>query len=76
MVYTVHLWKDEIMPKMIKYTVLFRDHYENIPMLYTAIFHGCKKDNFQMKNSNIFLIFALKHRLWVLIRTALIVGIH
>ena len=24
----------------------------------TEIFHGCKKVNFQMKNSNIFLIFA------------------
>ena len=27
-------------------------------MQYTAIFHGCKNDNFQMKNSDIFLIFA------------------
>ena len=26
-------------------------------MLYSAIFHGCKKDNFQIKN-DIFLIFA------------------
>ena len=25
---------------------------------YTAIFHGCKNDNFQMKNFDIFLIFA------------------
>ena len=25
---------------------------------YTAIFHGCKKDNFQMKFFDIFLIFA------------------
>ena len=29
------------------------------PMLYTAIFHGCKNDNFQTKNCDIFLIFAL-----------------
>ena len=35
-------------------------HYENMPMQNTAIFHGCKNDNFQMKNSNIFLIFAQK----------------
>ena len=28
------------------------------PMQYTAIFHGCKNDNFQMKNCDIFLIFA------------------
>ena len=33
-------------------------HYENTPMQYTAIFYGCKNDNFQMKNSDIFLIFA------------------
>ena len=25
-------------------------HYENMPMQYTAIFHGCKNVNFQMKN--------------------------
>ena len=33
-------------------------HYENTPMQYTAIFHGCKNDNFQMKNCDTFLIFA------------------
>ena len=33
-------------------------HYANMPMQYTAIFHGCKNANFQMKNYNIFLIFA------------------
>ena len=27
-------------------------------MQYTAIFHGCKNDKFQMKNYDIFLIFA------------------
>ena len=27
-------------------------------MQYIAIFHGCKNYNFQMKNSDIFLIFA------------------
>ena len=26
--------------------------------IYTAIFHGCNNDNFQMKNCNIFQIFA------------------
>ena len=35
-------------------------HYENMPMQYLAIFHSCKTDNFQMKNVNIFLIFAQK----------------
>ena len=33
-------------------------HYENRPMQYLAIFYGCKNDNFQMKNYDIFLIFA------------------
>ena len=33
-------------------------HYANMPVQYTAIFHGCKIDNFQMKNCDIFLIFA------------------
>ena len=32
-------------------------HYANMHMLYTAIFHGCKNDNFQMKNCDSFLIF-------------------
>ena len=27
-------------------------------MQYTVIFHGCKNDNFQTKNRNIFHIFA------------------
>ena len=27
-------------------------------MQYTAIFHGCKNDNFQMKNGDIFIILA------------------
>ena len=30
-------------------------HYENTPMQYTAIFHGCKNHNFQIKNVIIFL---------------------
>ena len=34
------------------------EHYENMSVQYTAIFHGCKNDNFQMKNFDIFLIFA------------------
>ena len=33
-------------------------HYKNMPMQYTAIFHGRKNDNFQMKNCDSFLIFA------------------
>ena len=26
-----------------------REHYENTPMQYTAIFHGCTNHNFQLK---------------------------
>ena len=29
-------------------------HYENTPMQHTAIFHGCKNDNFQLKFSDCF----------------------
>ena len=36
----------------------FLFHYENTSMQYTAIFHGCNKDNFHMKNCDIFLFFA------------------
>ena len=34
------------------------DHYANMSVQYTAIFHGCKNDNFQMKILIFFLIFA------------------
>ena len=33
-------------------------HYANMSMQYTAIFHGYKNGNFQLKNCDIFLIFA------------------
>ena len=33
-------------------------HYENTPMQYTAIFHGCKNDNFQLNFLHYFHIFA------------------
>ena len=33
-------------------------HYGNTPMQYTAIFHGCKNDNYQMKNVIFFSFFA------------------
>ena len=39
-------------------------HYENMPMQYTAIFHGCKIDNFQMQKIGIFLIFAQNIDCW------------
>ena len=33
-------------------------HYDYTPMQYIAIFHSCKNDNFQIKNCDIFLVFA------------------
>ena len=33
-------------------------HYANMSVQYTAIFHGCKNGNFQIKKCDIFLIFA------------------
>ena len=33
-------------------------HYENMSMQHTAIFHGCKNGNFQLKMFDFFHIFA------------------
>ena len=33
-------------------------NYDNTLIQYTVIFHGCKIYHFQMKNGDIFLIFA------------------
>ena len=33
-------------------------HYENTPMNYTAIFHGCKNDHFQLNCFHHFHNFA------------------
>ena len=38
----------------------FVTHYANMPMKYTAIFHGCKNVHFQMKFFDNFLFFLLK----------------
>ena len=46
------------------------NHYENMPMQCTDILKVVKNENFQKKMFDIFLIFAPKHRLWVLVRTA------
>ena len=36
------------------YNLILPSHYANMSVQYTAIFHGCKKDNFQMKFFDIF----------------------
>ena len=40
------------------FTVMVGPHYANMSVQYTAIFLGCKNDNFQMKFFDFFLIFA------------------
>ena len=40
------------------FNIIYIFHYDNTPIQYTVIIHGCKNDNFQMKNCNIFHIFA------------------
>ena len=37
---------------------IFYIHYANMSVQYTAIIHGCKNDNFQMKIFDIFSYFA------------------
>ena len=34
------------------------DHYDNMPMQYSAIIHDCKNENFYRKYYDIFQIFA------------------
>ena len=46
------------------------EHYENTPMQYTAIFHGCKNNNFQSILFLLFSYFWSKHILLVHVRTA------
>ena len=36
----------------------YNSHYENTPVQYTPIFHGCKNENFQLKSFDFFHIFA------------------
>ena len=44
--------------------------YENTPVQYKAIFHGCKNENFQLNFFILFSYFCSKHILWVHVRTA------
>ena len=43
-----------------------KNHYANMSMQYTAIFHGCKNGEKMLY----FSYFCSKHRLWVHVRTA------
>ena len=55
------------------FTAMFlvsKNHNENTPTQYTAIFHGCKNDDFQLNYFYFFSYFCSKHILWVHVRTA------
>ena len=54
----------------LKHTLYYHSHYENRPIQIYRKIHLQKLENFQIKTSHIFHIFARKHRLWVLVRTA------
>ena len=53
---------DHILIQLKQYDNLLtrRRHFANRPMQYTAKINDCKNGNFQMKNCDIFLIFAHK----------------
>ena len=40
------------------FSLFKKKHYANMSVQYLAFFHGCKNENFQIKNIDIFLIFA------------------
>ena len=42
---------------VLKVHIINMYYYANMPMQYTAIFHGCENGNFQVTKCNIFLIF-------------------
>ena len=44
---------------VVQNKTFFSIHYAHTSMQYTALFHGCKNDNFQMKFL-IFFLFLLK----------------
>ena len=44
-------------------------HYANITMQYTAIFHGCKNDNFQLKVFDYFHNFAQNIDCWYMLES-------
>ena len=45
------------------------EHYENLPMQYTEKMFGCKNENVQCTNFDIFLIFALKEKIGIPLHT-------
>ena len=61
---TFMVFDHEIIPSTHLY--IMKNTYSNILKILQP-----KKENFQIKNSDIFYISAQKHRLWVLFRTAL-----
>ena len=63
------LFRDKLTPCVIDF------HYENMPVQYIYRFFfffegGVKKSKISLEFFYIYLTFAPKHRLWVLVRTA------
>ena len=52
------LFKSDLQKKHYILPIRIYMHYVNTSMQYTAIFHGFKNDNFQMKKVDNFLIFS------------------
>ena len=55
--------------KLLLFASVLSTHYANMSVQYTAIFHGCKNDYFQMKKCDNFLIFAQNIDCWYTIKT-------
>ena len=55
---TAVIWASHMFQTICRAALVGQQHYASMPVQYTAIFHGCKNDNFQIFFGDIFLIFA------------------
>ena len=61
----IHVFANKLIHKIVDvFNVHPHFHYANMSVQYSAIFHGCKNDNFQMKTFDIFHIFAQNIDCW------------
>ena len=51
-------WQVSTICNQTGFELYLSTHYASMSVQYTAIFHGCENDNFQMKFFDFFLIFA------------------
>ena len=66
---TDELFSKRVLDMTTSWLIRIQTLYENMPMQYSTIFHGCKIHNFQMKKCDFFSYFCFKHRSWVHVRT-------